>query len=70
MAFQRAGRMLKNKESRNENIFKRDIIDLTKLEGDDNSSENESTKTNQEKESANQDNQDNENMDLIKAETQ
>ena len=60
MAFQRAARMLKNKESRNESIFKQDIIDLTKFDGDDTRSENESTKANQE----------NENKDLIKAETQ
>ena len=49
--------MLKNKESRNENIFKQDTIDLNKFELYDNS-ENESA------------NQDNENKDLIKAETQ
>ena len=51
MAFQRAARMLKNKESRNESIFKQDIIDLTKFDGDDTRSENESTKANQENES-------------------
>ena len=57
LPFQRASRKLKNKESRNENIFKQDTIDLTKFELYDNR-ENESV------------NNDNENKDLIKAETQ
>ena len=60
--------MLKNKESRNENIFKQDIIDVTKFDEDniDSISENESTKANQANESINS--QDNESKDLIKAE--
>ena len=52
--------MLKNKESRNENLFKQDIIDLTKFDGDDIRSENESTMANK----------DNENTDLIKVQKQ
>ena len=57
LPFKRVSIKLKNKELRNENIFKQDTIDLTKFELYDNS----------ENESANQDNQ---NKDLIKAETQ